>query len=354
MATYEVTLVAVTPAATGSPTYNEICAIPWTALQLIEECGGEGLVTVSGQVDKIADDGKARLRDLSLTPCELWVRRTDAGTTTMIFAGPLTGVALNNRVITLTAPGLLGYLRYWVRDSDYTASGVDQATIVQQLVDQWQAQSYGSDGITTAGLTATGITRDLNLAGVDGKNIAAAITTMGQRSNGFDLSINPTTRALTMWSPRKGQDLSASVILDQRSIAAPNLAWSVAPGLVGSEALATASSATGSVLYSIQSNTALRASFGRSYVTQSFQDVSIQTTLDDHARRMLITAGGQVVTAAPQLLPVVGFGYGDFATGDLIGYDYDAGLGRQTFTLRIASIETTVTNGAEVLRLGFL
>lgn len=353
-ATYEATLVAVTPASATAPTYSEVCGIPWTALTLVEEAGGEGLATISAPVDKIDADGKARLRDLTATPCELWVRRTDGTTSPIVHAGPITGVALNDRVITLTAPGLLAYLRYWIRDTDYNASLVDQATIVKALVDTWQALPFGNDGIITAGLTATGVVRDLNLVGIEGKNIAAVVGEMGQRSNGFDLTVNPTTRALTMWSPRKGDDRSASVILDQRSIGSPNLSWSVAPGVVGSEALALSSSALGGVLSSTQSNTTLRSTFGRSYVTDSFQDVSNQTTLDDHARRMLITAGSQSLTAAPTLLPVSGFAYGDFATGDLIAYDYDAGLGRQTATLRIATIETVVTSGAEQMRLGFL
>jgi hypothetical protein len=354
-ATWEAALVAVTPASSGPPTYTELCGFQWKSLTLLEELAGPGMCTLGVEVDTIEAVGKTRLLNLAITPAELWIRRTTGPTaTSIVFAGPITSCHIVDRNATITAPGLLAYLGYWLRDSDFTASNVDQATIVQQLVDQWQAQAYGNDGIVTTALTPTGVLRTLNLLGVDGKYIDAVVTTMGQRDNGFDLTINPTTRQLLMWSPRKGNDLTASVFLDRRSIASPDVSWTVAPGQVGSEVFASSSSDTGVTLTSIKSNPTLRATFGRAYVSRQYDDISVQATLDDYATRTITDVGAQHFTVAPKLIPVTGFGYGDFATGDLVTYDYDAGLGQQTFPIRVASIETTLDDGRELLTVGVL
>lgn len=351
--------MSVTYAASGPPSFNEVCGLTWTALTLLEELGAPGLCTLDAPLNEIEPVGKARLRDLTVGPCELWVRRTTYTTagvasTSIVFAGPVTGCRLANRVLTIVAPGLLAYLQYWLRDSDYTASSVDQATIVQTLVDNWQAQAFGHRGIGTTTLTPTGVNRDLTLSGRDGKYIMPVITEMGGRNNGFDLTVDANTRALTMWSPRKGNDLRAQVFLDSRSIGVPELAWSVAPGSIGSEVFASSSSTAAATLTSIKSNTALRATFGRSYVSRSYQDISVQATLDDYAQRVADDMATQVFTVSPTVLPVLGFATGDFSTGDLITYDYDAGLGQQTFPCRLASIETTVTPGREMLKVGIL
>lgn len=356
--TYDATLVAITPAATGQPTLTELCGLNWDRFTTIDELGAPGTTTIQVPVDKLEDVGKARLRDLTVAPCELWVRKTVAGalttTTTIIVAGIVTACHIFGRELVITAPGLMNYLNYWLRDTDYTASGLDQATIVRQLCDTWQASAYGDRGIVTTGLTATGVTRDLTLSGRDGKFIMPVIQTMGGRNNGFDLTVDPATRALTMWSPRRGTDLTSSVFLDSRSIGVPELSWTVAPGTVGSEVFASSNSTTGATLTTIQSNTGLRATFGRSYVTRSYNDISVQATLDDHAARTLVDVGSQLFTLAPTLLPVSGFSHGDFNTGDLITYDFDAGLGRQTFTVRVASIELSLDSGRETLKVGML
>lgn len=368
--TYEASIVAVTPQPTGSPTFVEIAAVIPTGLTIVDDLGAPGGCSISAKVTSLEAAAKARLATYTTPtplPCELWVRR---GTTALVFAGPITGYTIQNKTITLTAPGLLAYLLYWLADvnvlstlnagtpaTEFAFTGIDQALIVQRLCDAWQAQLYGHDGIVTTGLAATGITRDLTISSRDGKLIMPLIQEMGVRSNGFDLSVDPNTRALTMWSPRKGTDRStgpAAVILDQRSIGEPNLSCTVAPGSIGSEVFASSSSTQGVSLTSIKSNLALRASFGRSYVTRAFQDISVQATLDDHAQRAADDNATAAVTLAPTLLPVPGFAYGDFATGDTIAYDYDAGLGRQTMTPRVQSIAMSPDSGRELLTVGLV
>jgi len=350
---YEVVLVAVTPQSSGQPTYTELCPIVQpTDLTIVDELSGPGSITVSSSVDTLDPAGAARLINLLATPCELWVRRSTSST--VIAAGNVTGVAVEGRQLTITASGLLSYLAYWLRDSDYTATAVDQATIVQQLVDQWQAQPYSHDGIVTTALTATGVTRNLTIAGRDGKLILPLVVEMGGRDNGFDLSVDPETRQLRMWSPRRGNDLTSSVIIDARSIAKANIRWTVAPGTVATEVFGMSMSDKGGTLTSIKSNTTARATFGRAYIARSWNDISDQATLDDHTNRAVTDVSTQHYTLAPQLLPVPGFSYGDFGVGDVLTYDYDAGLGRQAFSFRVSAITMKAGSGRETMTVAQL
>lgn len=367
MATWEATLVAATPQAGGAATLAELDPLSWTKLEVVDELGAPGSATMDVPVDRLSDRNKARLANLRDNPAEVWIRRTTGPTTSpLVFAGPAMSCRIKGRTLTIVAAGLLSYLEYWAADTNviaalagsavpqYQFASVDQATIVKQLVDAWQALPYGNDGIVTTGIAPTGVPRDLTLTTAETPGIAALVATMGSRENGFDLSVDPATRQLTIWYPRRGVDKTATVILDRRSIGEPDVAWTVAPGTIGSEAFASSSSTTGTALTSIQSNTTLRASFGRSYVRRSFQDISLQATLDDHAARVLTDMGSQVLTVAPTLVPVTGFSWGDFGPGDLISYDYDAGVGRQTGTPRVAKITATLDTGTEILKVVLL
>lgn len=354
-ATWEATLVAFTPNATGLPALVELCGIPWTALAVRTELGGAGLATTSVPVENLEAVGRARLLHLDETPSELWVRRTTGNTTSIVHAGPVTGCSIKGHTLTITSPGLLAYLAAWLRDTDYDGSGYDLPTIVRQIIDQYQAQTYGSFAISTAGLTAGGTTiNPFTVAGRDGKFIDAILADLGSRGTGFDLTIDPATRQVQLWTPRKGDDLTGSVVLDQRTIAEPDVSWAVAPGQVGSEVFGTASAAAGPALRTTQSNTTRRAAMGRRYITRQWQNIADQAALDDAAVRALADADNQVLTVAPKLLPVAGFSFGDFDTGDLIAYDYDAGIGRQVTTVRVASITVDVSSGAEQLAVGFV
>jgi len=354
-ATWEATLVAFTPNATGLPALVELCGIPWTSLAVRTELGGAGLATTSVPVENLEAVGRARLLHLDETPSELWVRRTTGNTTSIVHAGPVTGCSIKGHTLTITSPGIYAYLAGWLRDTDYDGSGYDLPTIVRQLIDQYQAQSYGSCAVSTAALSAGGTTiSPFTIAGRDGKYVDAILTELGTRGTGFDLTIDPATRQVQLWTPRKGADLTDSVILDRRSIAEPDVSWTVGAGQVGSELFGTASAAAGPALRTTKANETRRAAMGRRYITRQWQNIADQAALDDAAVRALADADDQVLTVAPKLLPVAGFSYGDFSTGDLIAYDYDAGIGRQTTTVRVASITVDVSSGAEQLAVGFV
>jgi hypothetical protein len=349
VATYSVSLVRRIPASGTTPTLTELGPIKWTDLTVTQECGAPSSMSVTASVDNLDSGVKAALVNLVTSPCELRCYR-DAS---LIHAGHLAGIRIQGRSIQFDSVGLLGYLAAMIRDIDYSATATDQATIVQVLVGTFQALTYGNYGLDTSTLTATGVTRDLNLKGSDLSHLDNVIAEMGKRDNGFDLEVDPSTRQMLMYSPRKGSDLSASIIIDQRSIGDPQYTQTVTLGQVASDVVVSSNSTGGVTLTSSAANTTARASFGRAMMSTSFQDVSRQTTLDEHASRFVTDNSTPLHAITPGLLAVPGFQFGDFHTGDIVKYEYDAGLGLQAFSLRVKTITVAMGSGVERMSVGF-
>lgn len=350
-ATYTVSFVSRTPNSGASPTLSEVEGIKWTGLSYEEDLAEGGRIDVAARVDSLADDIKTRLRNPLATPNEIWVTRDDE----RVAAGPLTSYTIQGPTITLYAPGLKSYLAYMLRDTDYAANGVDQALIVKALIDEYQAQSYGHFGLDTTGMVATGITRDLTLPGREGKQLASVIKTMGERENGFDISVDPESRRVTLHHPRRGTDLSTEVFLDRRNVTDPRLSVNVGPGMVASDVLATSSSADGAALTATAGTASVRTAFGRVMLAKAWTDISLQATLEDHADRFASDVATAVISLDEQeLLPVEGAGIDDFNVGDIVTYDYDAGLGAQTITPRVRTKRVMVRKGREELAVRFV
>lgn len=357
---YDVAVVAASPTVSGAPNFVELDQVKWSSLKWGRKIGEPGDCTVEAPADNLSTTVKGVLVDLMANALELWVRRTDTtnlldtNRTGIVHAGPITACKLVDRKVQLTSIGLLGWLDYWPQMTDATFAAVDQATIVKSLLDTYQAQTYANRGLdTTALASATGVVRDLVLKGGEGRNIGQVCQDMGTRSNGFDMTVDPNTRRVRLWSPRKGSDLTGGVILDTRSIADTEVSWSAAPGVAATDVLATASSSSGSSFTSRTTATSL-TTFGRAGIVAAFQDVAAQATLDDHAARLASDLGVQHFTLSPKLLPVTGFGVGDFDIGDVLLYDFDAGLGRQTQSVRLLSFDVDVSNGLEMISVGVL
>lgn len=336
---YEVTLVARAPASTGDPDFTEVCGLKWSALAYEDVAGEPGRIDVGAPVRHLPEAAKNRLRDLIALPCELWIHRDGV----RMAAGPLTAWTIQGQTITFYAPGLLGYLRYWIWDTDQTYATVDQATIVADLIDTMQSRTYGSFGLDTSTLTATGVTRDLTLRATEPRNLADLIPQMGDRDNGFQLSVDPETRQVLMHTPRKGTDRTQNIFFDRRNIGTPEVFASVAPGQVATDILGVSASTTpGSGLTSTAANTAARITFGRAQLSQSWSDITVQATLDDHTARLADDYQAMRLSLSPQLVPVSGVDVTDFDTGDTVIYSYDAGLGLITSTQRVQTKQVSL------------
>lgn len=351
MANYEATFIARIPAQTGPPQLVEVGPIKYTSISWMDELTRDGRVDIGVKIDSLDDAIKARLRELDRTPNELWLHRNGR----RVAAGPITSYNVQNRrALTMVAPSLTGYLPYMVRDTDYTATSVDQATIVKQLVDAHQAADYGNFGIDTL-IPETGVPRDLQLQAGEGKRLDTVIREMGGRENGFDYAIDPTTRRLALYNPRRGADLSDSVFIDRRNVIDAQVSLSVAAGDFATRITAASSAIDGTALTAVAANTDAEARFGRVMAPESFSNISEQTTLDDHAARLADTMSTPAFLSAPTLAPIEELEVGSIAPGDLVTYAYDVGLGAQELVRRISSITVKVGHdGKERLALVFL
>lgn len=348
--TYSVVAVARTPAELAPPTLTELGPLigPFS---WVEDLRQPGTGTFQVNTDALTADIKARLLDLSLAPMEVWVYRND----TKVFAGPVVSGSIDGGVITLTARDLLLYLAYMVVPTDKTWAAVEQADIVAEMVDDWQALTYGDFGIDTSSISATGTTRTLTIMGAtEFPVVLDEALRLANSANGFDIHVDPTTRALVIDSPSRGTDLSASVFLE-RGLASPQTVFSVAPGLVASELYAVGTGPGTDALTATVSDTGLRAAFGRVGAAMRFDPVADQGLLDDLAAYESGLRGTHFFQVSPgELLPVSDGRYEDFGVGDTVTYSFDAGLGLYTGSFRVTRRSVSVdADGTEKMSVEF-
>lgn len=350
---YRATVAARTPQAAAPPTLVEVGPVlDARGLSWSSELVGAGAAEFTTDPSSLPEDIRTRLRSLTEYPCELWLDRDG----TRVFAGPIIGLRPGeDGDLTVTAAGLLYYLRYMLVASDLTFAAVEQFTIARTLVSQWQALAYGNYGIDTSAATTSGVTRDRTYLGtVEEHPVLLRLEQLAAVIDGFDFWIDPQTRALELATSR-GADLSASVILDRRGVTNPSAFHSVAAGDIASEAVGRSYDPDAdTVLTSAAANTTLRSTFGRCAVSGTFDGVVEQATLDGHTAALLTYRGVPFFTAQPQLVPVAGAGVEDFDVGDLVTWDFDDGLGRRTEVRRVNRRRVTVSDvGQEVLDVDF-
>lgn len=292
-----------------------------------------------------------RFTDLAAYATEVWAfcDETVCGGVKM-FAGPLLGYSpkLNGDEMTweIRAAGILDYLRRMQIEPDgaglsYTAT--DQATIAKGLIDYYQALTFGHYGIDTSGVTTTGVTRDRTYPVPEAHLIAQRLAELAAVDNGFDYSIDPVTRDFIVHYPERGTDLTGSLIIDARSIADPSAQISAGPEDLVSEGFALGDDG----LVSHATNTTLRAAIGRSSFQSSFSGVTQQTTLDDHAQRLVDQRSTHLHDPAKVLFPI-GLDWDDFGVGDLVEYAYDYGAGLVVEHRRVFSREMTIEDSGGV------
>lgn len=349
MAHYEATFVARIPQQADSPQFVELGHLKHTGLTWVDDLA-VGRLDVACKIPSLPDEIKARLLELDRTPNELWLHRDGE----RVFAGPITSYQVQKQTVTMYAPGLLAYLQMMLWADAYTATDGDQALIVRDLLDQYQAFDYGDFGLDTTGLTATGVTRDLNLLATEPRTLDSIVREMGNRDNGFDLSVDYSSRKIMMHTPQRGTDLTDVRIVDRRNLTEAQLAISVAPGVFAPRVVATSSSPTGGALAATAVDAAAEARFGRVMLAASFSNIERQATLDDHATKLVATMGSPAFVVTPTIVPIPDLEVGDVGPGDTITYDYDIGFGAQTFERRIKSVSVTVKKAKERMGVTFL
>lgn len=349
MATYNIVSVRRTPAQLTVPVYTELGSIPASSFSIKDYKTMEpSEASFDANLDALDPDTKTALRDLAAQPLEVWVYRDG----TRIFNGPVVGGGISGNTLTLNARGRLIYLKYMLVWQDKTWTATDMFTIGKALVDDWQGQDYGNFGVLTASIGTLGTTRNFEVAGAS--EYPTVYTILGDLALGsFDVHLDPDTGNL-VFSATRGTDLTASVSIE-RGIAQAAAGFALGPGMLASEVFGTGTAANQSApLTTSKANTSLRTSFGRAGFAQTYDPVVDANHLSDLTQADLDLRGAVYFNPGGELFEVQEADFDDLEPGNTVEYSYDAGLGKQTFNVRIEKRTLTVTpDGQEKLGVEF-
>lgn len=347
MTTFEVVLTARVPQSASAPTLTVVDRLVVDSISYTDELNRPGSATLGCPIRAMSSAVKTRLADLASFPSEAWVYADS----TLAWAGEVQTLQVKGQTATLNCVGLLGYTYRMGVTSDLTYTATDQFAIAKGLVDHWQGQAYGNYGIDTSGVGTSGVTRDRTYLRNELHNIGQRLAELGAVIDGFDMRVDPSSRALVLYYPRRGTDLSASMFLDERNIDSASVAMSVAPDDLVSDVSATGTSqssgGTAATLYSARSTSSVRTAYGRSWGSANFDGVSVQATLDGHADEFLAARTGQLFQPGVTVVPRVYLGVGSVAPGDTVAYSFDAGLGVQSSTFRVTKVKVDVAQDGQ-------
>jgi hypothetical protein len=342
MADFETVLVARVPASSGPPTLVEVDRLVFDQLSYTDELNRPGSATLGCPISSLSDPVKERLSNLATFPCEVWVYRNSG----IAWAGEIQTLSVEDQTVKLNCTGLLGYTWRMGVTTDLTFNDTDQFTIAASLVDHWQDLAYGNYGIDTSAVMTSGVLRDRVYLRDELHNIGQRLQELGAVINGFDMHVDPTTRQLVLSYPQRGIDLTQSVFLDRLNIDSASVALSVAPDDLVSDVAGTGtvedSAGSNTKLYTMRENATVRAQYGRSWAGVNFDGVSNSTTLEGHTDAYKDVRDDEMFQPGVTLIPREGSDAGDFGPGDTVSYSYDAGIGVQSGTYRVAKVTVDI------------
>lgn len=352
----DVVLVDRAMAETTAPTFTEIGPLVGAqGVKLTETLNLPESLEFTVPAALQEDAVNTRIID-PLDGSEVWLFQRETGN--KLFAGPFLGYRPQLQdggiVWTIRASGILGYTARMLApeptDADLVFTAEDQADIAAALIDYWQALDYGDYGIDTSSVGATGVARDRTYAVPELHIVAQRLAELAAVADGFDYSIDPTTREFVVHYPSRGGDKTSTVIIDARSIIDPQSQISVGPEDTYSDAFAI-SSDTG--LVATASSSGLRSSFGRSAFSAAWSGISVQATLDDHAQRLLDQHDSYLHILGATSYPI-GIGWNSFELGDLVEFSFNYGAGDVTEQRRILQRTLTLAEPAETITVSLL
>lgn len=353
MAGYEVLVVSRAPQPSGPPVLTTVDPIAWRTLTLVDELSAPQQLTVECLASGLLESVAARLADPTW-PSELWCYRDGQ----LVFAGPYRALRVDGERVTVVARGLLDYLRHMIVVADLAYTQVDQLTIAAGLVDQWQALEHGHFGIDTSTVGTSGVLRDATYERDELHPVYQRVYELARRRNGFDIAVDPLSRKLLLSHPQQGTDRSTgddAVVFDGRNVTSPNVVISAGPDDVASDGYGTGttSDGTGTTLYSTQADTELRARYGRSAVTGTWDSVTQQSTLDEHVLGLVDARSAGLVVPGPDARNVPDADLAAFAVGDTVAYRVSQALPiAGPFRVRARTVRVAGT-GQESISLEF-
>lgn len=351
---YDLVVVARVPQVNAPPTFIEVDPIEWKSLTYTNTLSQPQELSASCQISSLTQPVLQRLRNLADLATELWLYRNGK----IVFAGPIQGFQTSGEDLTISCKGLLAYLRLMLIQQDLVFTQIDQSLIVKSMVDQWQNLDYGNFGIDTSGITPSGTLRDGTYLKTELHNVGQRVEDLGKLAGGFDAEVDPATRKLFTWAPKKGVDRSTgenAIVIDSRNITSGDIVCSVAIGDLASESFTTGTaSGADSTLFSTKTNAELRSKYGRSGISATFSDVSAQAILDSYAQALVDARGAAFLIPGPKVRVTPDADLADYGVGDLIAYELGSTLSVSgSFRIRKQSI-TASSSGQEAVDLEFV
>lgn len=351
---YELVCVARIPQTGGAPVFIEVDPIDWTQITHTDELSVIPSLSASAKISNMTEPVLQRLRNMAELPTELWLYRNGK----QVFSGPLLGWTVNNESLTMEAQGLMSYLKMMYVTQDLVYKDVDQFEIVTGLINQWQNLDYGNFGIDTAEIPPSGVLRTVTYTYKELHNVAQRIDDLTKMVNGFDISIDPAKRKLELYFPFRGIDRSFGedkIVFDARNVTSTNIACSASPTDLASEGLGTGTG-TGAdeAFVSTASNAELRARYGRTGITSTFDQVTDQASLDSYVQAMIDARGTTLMIPGPNARVTIDADVGAYDVGDTVDYQLHSQLAVSgSFRIRKRTI-TVAETGTESVSIEFV
>ena len=354
--TYELVVVARIPQSNGAPQFIEIDPLNWTSIKYSEKLSAPDTLDVTVLVSTLTDPIRQRLEKPSELATELWLRRNGK----LVFAGPLAGGQFNGEEISLAANGLLSYLDWMVITSDLVFKTTDQFNIVKGLVDSWQSGSFRNFGIDTSSMGTSGINLDVTYLKNEVNNVYTKVSDLSKAANGFDVSVDPTTRKLQLYYPYRGVDRSSgpeAIVFDNRNVTDTNITFSLSNQDLATDAfgVGTGSGPTdGKVFYSTRQNDELRSKFGAVGITGSFRDVGNQAQNDQYTQALIDARTETLWIPGPNVRVTSDADLDQYDVGDTVDYRLHNELNiRGAFRLLARAVDVD-EDGIETLSASFV
>ncbi len=351
---HELVCVRVVPQAMGPPGLIEVAEVPWTGLTYADTLRQPQRLEAGCKVSNLPEDVIQQMEIGGLTT-ELKLLRNGKP----VFNGPLFGFTVQGggEGVSLQAVGLLAYLRLMWLEETKTYTQIDQFSIAADLINNFQSREYGHYGIDTSAVGLSGALRDHTYDRDEGHQVSQRVEELGKVANGFDTKVDPATRKLVLSYPFQGVDRSTgedAIILDGRAVTSGNIVASSAPEDVASEGYAVGTgTGAGEKIYHHEPNLELRARYGRRGVFQTFDRVSVMSTLVDHAQGLLATRGAPLLVPGPGLRVTADADLDRYDVGDTVQYALHSRL-RLKGAFRVRSRQVKVDTEQELADLTFV
>ena len=281
---------------------------------------------------------------------ELHLYRDDGGGEILVWGGRLWVADVDHDWVRFMGLGWYETLRHREMAEDFYKVDTEQLDIAWQLIDYTQTQTGGNLGITRGAAADSGITRTVLYCAEERQNIAQAIEDLGTADQGFDFEVTP-AKVWKVWHPLKGEELSASVVLDT-STNVQELRYTIDATVVANEVAGIGDRKDCEpVHYASVKNVGSRDDYGLLQATISRSDIKEDGPLiNDLARKYLDlhkVARKAPVVGYPTILEGPSPLTGEFALGDVINLQASKGYATFDDAFRVMGYTVTATQNGE-------